>query len=311
MMRRLTVSVVLVLHFAGISTACLSVEPAPWLVKQSWVRLFRPYLEFMYLNNAYHFYAPEPGPSSYLWFRVIFSTPEGVDQGMWYKVPDLDEDGNMRHPVALEYQRFLAMTESGAPDAALPAAGAWFDAQRNIWVGAPELANRLNLAPRENEGINIGQIRPRHLRVPMDRYLPWAQQVRIPGDVSKALLRSFAQFVAQKFAVHPDHPDWEFKKVKIYRVVHYIPAIEWFQNNIPPTEPELYRSFYTGTYDKDGVERDREDPYLYWLLPSVRRIADDPDSEIKDYCRLHAGDPNWFRPRGEKQWGPPPDARRD
>ncbi len=60
-MRRWTISVLIALHFAGIASASLSPSPAPWIVAQVWTRIFRPYLEFMYLNNAYHFYAPSRG----------------------------------------------------------------------------------------------------------------------------------------------------------------------------------------------------------------------------------------------------------
>src|SRR5262249_29843751 len=66
--RRTVISGVIVLHFAGIASAALSPPPSPFIVQQLWTRIFRPYLEFMYLNNAYHFYAPDPGPASYLWF---------------------------------------------------------------------------------------------------------------------------------------------------------------------------------------------------------------------------------------------------
>ena len=65
-------------------------------MQQIWTRIFRPYLEFMYLNNAYHFYAPDPSTSSYLWFRVIFTDDaDGKEYGRWYKVPQLDEKGRI------------------------------------------------------------------------------------------------------------------------------------------------------------------------------------------------------------------------
>src|SRR6185503_412 len=58
--RRLAISGLVVLHFSAIATACLSAPPSPWVIQQVWLRIFRPYLEFLYMNNAYHFYAPEP-----------------------------------------------------------------------------------------------------------------------------------------------------------------------------------------------------------------------------------------------------------
>ena len=116
-LRRLTLSLLFTLHFAGICSAALSAPPSPWAVQQIWMRLFRPYLDFMYLNNAYHYYAPDPSYSSYLWFRVIFTAPDGSEHGLWYKVPQLDDKGRTKHPLALEYQRYLSLTESVASPA--------------------------------------------------------------------------------------------------------------------------------------------------------------------------------------------------
>ena len=86
-LRRLLLVFLFAVHFTGICTAGLSAPPSPWLVQQLWVRIYRPYLEFVYLTNAYHFYAPEPGPSSYLWFRIIYTTDNGQEVGRWEKIP--------------------------------------------------------------------------------------------------------------------------------------------------------------------------------------------------------------------------------
>src|SRR5262249_47958884 len=51
--RRAVVSGLVLLHFGGICMASLAAPPYPWLVAQLWTRIYRPYLEFMYLNNAY------------------------------------------------------------------------------------------------------------------------------------------------------------------------------------------------------------------------------------------------------------------
>src|SRR5262249_2899268 len=61
------VPVALVLfHFGGILSSVGSPAPpkgqASWLANQLWVGVYRPSLHFMYLNNAYHFYSPDPGP---------------------------------------------------------------------------------------------------------------------------------------------------------------------------------------------------------------------------------------------------------
>ncbi len=66
-----------------------------------------------------------------------------------------------------------------------------------------------------------------------------------------------------------------------------------------------------GFHDADGELKDSDfginrDPYLYWLLPIVRRRMDDPESGILDYCRYHAGDSEWVRVPGSTIWTEPP-----
>ena len=307
-LRRLVLSLLIPLHFVAISNACLAAPPAPWIVQQTWTRLFRPYLEFMYLNNAYHFYAPEPGPYSYIWFRIIYTTEDGEhDHGKWLKFPDLDEQGRIGHPVALEYQRFLALSESVAANDQLPPE--MVPDEKGMPIPNPFYMNRLHLAPGQ-EGPNLGQFGSQ-FRIPLHPTILRAQQVRIPNDASKRMLESFARHVAHEYpTLNVNGQILKFKQVKIYRVTHSIPPIMWHQTNIPPADPELYLTYYTGTYNAKGRLIEDQDPYRYWLLPALRVNPSDPDSEIRDYTRLHAGDPEWVRPRGEKKWvnpeRPPP-----
>ena len=119
--RRVVVSVLIVVHFAGILSAVLSPEPGPRLVGRAFVYFYRYYLDFMYLNNAYHFYAPEPGPSYFFWFWVEYTTldeqghVERDKQGRVityherFKVPNLNDEGWPQYPLAIQYQRRLAM----------------------------------------------------------------------------------------------------------------------------------------------------------------------------------------------------------
>ncbi|MCE9534544.1 MAG: hypothetical protein K8T89_25990 [Planctomycetes bacterium] len=59
-------------HFTGIFLAVTSPQPAPFLTTQLWALAFRPYLYFAYLNNAYQFYSPQPGPASEVWFCIKY-----------------------------------------------------------------------------------------------------------------------------------------------------------------------------------------------------------------------------------------------
>jgi hypothetical protein len=317
-------SVLITIHFLAISTAVLSAPPSPWIIQQTWMRVFRPYLEFVYLNNAYHFYAPEPGPASYLWFRIIYEAPNKREFGTWYKVPDLDDQGRIQHRVALEYQRLLSLTEAVSLADPLPSES-YFDQKTQRFEQHPLYKDRLSLQPfvPSNAGeekakkeddkspfaeVVIGRAKPRADKlIPLDPDFPPMQQVNIPNHTARQLLESYARFVAEKFKVHvdADKADWKLKSVKIYRVVHWIPPIQWFQNNIPPTDPSLYRPFYLGNYGADGKRMEDQDPYRFWLLPSLREFPSDPDSKIWDFARLHAGDPHWVRPTGSTEWGVP------
>lgn len=55
------VSAVVLFHFAGIFFATTTPPATPWVTEQAFVRIYNPYLQFLYLRNAYHFYSPQPG----------------------------------------------------------------------------------------------------------------------------------------------------------------------------------------------------------------------------------------------------------
>ena len=71
------VSAVILFHFTGIFLATTSPQPSPWLTDQTFARVYFPYLQFVYLRNAYHFYSPDPGPASVLAF--LLKTETGTD----------------------------------------------------------------------------------------------------------------------------------------------------------------------------------------------------------------------------------------
>lgn len=315
--RRAMLSLLFTLHFCAINASALSAPPAPWIVQQAWMRFFRPYVQFVYLINAYHFYAPDPGPASYVWFRLIYESPDkSTEYGMWYKIPQIDDEGHIGHPVALDYQRYLSLTENVTRGETPPPEAYFFNPITQRYEGtATFYVNRLNLDPRiPIKPLIIGEERSKRSdpRIPLAANMANTQQVFFPNGESRRLLASYARCVALKFP-HPPEPerrDWKFKSVKIYRVVHSIPPVQWFLVKVPPTDPELYHPTYVGNYDAEGKHLDVDeqgrlkpdgDPYVYWLLPSVRKNGNDPDSVIYDYARLHAGDPKWIR-NSKKVW---------
>ena len=64
-----TVNMWVILHFTAILAAAGSVGPTSGLVMAVW-RVFQPYLQSLYLNQGYNFFAPEPIPSTLLEFEV-------------------------------------------------------------------------------------------------------------------------------------------------------------------------------------------------------------------------------------------------
>ena len=310
--RRWTISVLAVLHVGAIATATLSAPPSPWFVTQIWARLSRPYLEFMYLNNAYHFYSPEPGPTTYLWFRLIYVDDKGNQFGDWYKVPDLDEEGNSRHPVSLEYQRMMALTDhTNAPQVPQPPI---FVTDKD---GKGQVADFIKRRQDHSDGtIRVGQRAP-SVVIPFHPYVQQTQQFSMPSDFARKLIASYARHVAYLKAEHPDLPDYKLKWVKVYRVQHAIPPVHQYakvETPMPADDPVLYQPYYMGRFDtegklldspiyaKDGTVLVEGDAFLYWLVPILRDDPDTLDSPIKDYARKHAGDPNWIRHPLTKKW---------
>jgi hypothetical protein len=66
---RWAVNVWLVFHIAAIIIAPSSVAPSSQLVQDAW-GLFQPYLQLLFLNHGYHFFAPEPTESTLLVYEL-------------------------------------------------------------------------------------------------------------------------------------------------------------------------------------------------------------------------------------------------
>ncbi len=247
--RRVAFSLIILFHFGGILSAALSVNPSPWLVGWTWLHVYRPYLEFMYLTNAYHFYSPEPGHGDLVKFYLKYE--DGTTR--WFKIPCREDN-----PVTVEYQRRLSLTQAIN--------------QLNSPTLTPEMwAQRNSLA--RNPGI------PPHPT--MDATL----QYRPPQPFARENLRSFARHVTHTIR-HPTNPDVKCVSVKIYRVVHKILTPVELNEGIDPEEPWLYVHFYEGEYDLDGNLINPTDPLLYWVIPIVK--AGSEKGSTIDYVQQHA-----------------------
>ena len=244
--RRLALSLLLLFHFGGILSAALSPGagglPGPWLVTQTWLRVYRPYLGFMYLNNAYHFYSPSPGPATLIWTYIIYSKGEGPDRvrkGEWVKLPD-----RQTSPVTMHYQRLISLGMSLEP----------------VINSIPDADLEVRKESRRSAGLRRG--------IPLDEFMiPASAQFRIPQESTQMYLASYARHMARTHPFWPADPSYKFESVKIYRVTHgNIQPIQLLRGE-NPTERQYYFPCYQGEYNDQGVLLDANDPFLYWLIP--------------------------------------------
>jgi hypothetical protein len=279
-LRRALVSALLVLHFGGIVSAFLSEAPGPWVARQVRQRFYAPYLEFMYLINAYRFYAPDPGPADQVWFRVEYQDGDRI-LSHWRKLPDISDDGEPNYPLRLQYQRRLALTiQAGLT---LLPRGPTGDEQR---LRAAQTARK---PPRF-----FGDLGAEHLilkePVPLLNN-PAIREFRFPQPITQQLYASYARHVLRQ--PHPTVAHARPLRVKIYVVQHRIlDPTELALHGADPRDPILFCPYYEGEYDVNGelTVGCLQDPFLHWLLPMVRD-PQNPDAVIA-YVFVHAGDPH-------------------
>lgn len=233
--RRVLVSLLIFFHFGGIATAVLNVNPSPWFTGWIWSNFYRYYLEFFYLNNAYHFYAPEPGPGTLVWFYVKY------EDGTMQKVEFPKKEN---HALTLCYQRRLSLAESVnqlVPSGQLP----------HTVLAARLRAGQQDEIPLADLGL-----------------YPDPMEYRPAIPFSQRMLEAYAKRVATT-TPHPTDPSIRVTGVKIYRVVHRLPNARETALGISPEEKWFYLPYYQGEYDVDGKLKNPDDPYLWWLIPIV------------------------------------------
>ncbi len=284
-------SVGLVFHFSGIFFATTTPPPTPWVSEQAFGRVYTPYLQFVYMRNAYHFYSPEPGPASVI--ICLLKTETGTDaQGrkqyktQWYVLPKRPAD--VKDPLGLTYYRRLSITEQLA----------------RVTPGLLQSSN----AAEKNELLTR--------RRAVSRFIPLAPgeeqftQYRLPEpSVSRFVLPSYASHIILE---NTDTATAGKTTVKIYRVEHRTMSVEEFANTrdqtdtiTSPYHPSTYRPFFLGEFgfvadpDKPGAVRiellNPQEPMLYWLIPIVPRLEPVPlgnnhRREFIDYMSIHALD---------------------
>jgi hypothetical protein len=259
--------------------------PPPWIVSQLWTRVYRPYLQFMYQNNAYHFYSPSRAALQ-LWCHLKYED----NSTRWVKLPDRRD-----FPTKQQFQRRLALGQS------IEGAGGY-----PVWVDTEALRRR-------TAGITADP------PIPPFPFLPVATQYRRLADGNQYLMASYVRYVAGNYKSEKD-PGAAVKRVRVYRVVHNWVSPKGMSDGADPNDPTLMWPFYQGEFNSQGTllsdppryridgtleNPDTADPFLYWMIPILYTRGGDPrgdpffphpnlpippakDYAICDYTEIHA-----------------------
>jgi hypothetical protein len=273
-------SAILMFHFTGIFMATTAPPSTPWLTEQLFRRAYNPYLQFLYLRNAYHFYSPEPGPASVLVFllktetgRIDPRTGKKEYKTEWVISPT--RPANVRDPLGLGYYRLLSVNEQTA--------------RGSVSLTTPtDQFEKSEMYLRRN-GM-IFKI-PYH---PIDSLLI---QYRLPNsDVARYILPSYASHVILWHT--PDKETAAKTTVKVYRLEHRDLAASQLAGGDLPYHPSTYRPFFLGEFDALGNLTDPREVFLYWMIPIVQwqgqpltGVEGNPyKKNYDDYLSVHALD---------------------
>ena len=286
--RRVAASILVVLHFGGILTAVTSVpprnEPAPWVSYMLWSHFYRNYLTFAYLTNAYHFYSPDPGPPTLLWFYVKYDD----DTARWIKLPSRQDS-----PVNLHHQRMLATAEMTHQPAGIP-----FINDGIIAEWEKRLGRKYEILPgikhdswetiftRRQKGQLLRYKDPNGKPLPIQlvRDMPEVGQYNEPQEVARRLIASYARHIART-SPHTKSPRAKVVSVRVYQLIHELISPQELAADGDPLNPVYFKGFYMGKYDPDGelldggdkldpngkvIRHHPKDPFLFWFLPIMR-----------------------------------------
>ncbi|MFO0881698.1 MAG: hypothetical protein U0840_30740 [Gemmataceae bacterium] len=269
LLRRVALSLFVLFHFTGMAVCVTSVDPPNYtglyVSKQLWTWIYRPYLSFMYMTNAYHFYAPDPGPPELFWFAVRYDD----DSYAWVKLPHRENS-----PIGMHYQRMLALPAHtfGAMNrlpystaelalvtpAQRPRRGSWEEIYYRREMGSTLEYRRLE--------------KPYLLPIPMVLDMDVSWQYREPNDTSKKTIASVARRIFWTAPLPRDaegnvKPNVRPRSVKVYRVVHHVLTPAELAKGISPLEKTKHWPYFLGEFDASGNLVDEMDPFLYWFLP--------------------------------------------
>jgi hypothetical protein len=282
---RVTLGLILIgvaYHFCGIVSAILSPPPTPYLADQYWKRVSRPYLQFAYMNNAYQFYSPDPGPACEIWACIEYrpegraDDPDAPKECQWVALPK--RKFHYKDPLGVSYYRRLSLTENIAQYQMAP-----------LPMSEQIKANRRRAKVAEDPVAGIPRLYPGR-----DDY-----ERRVPNDL---IIHQVLPSYARRIAFDAARPGWEVRSVKVYRALHLITTLQQFRGYDPmsggrvpgkdPYNAALYLPYFQGEYDRAGKLLDPADPMLFWLVPIMQ--VKQPDWNSRQEYEQNGGFKKYF-----------------
>jgi hypothetical protein len=265
--RRAVISAVVLFHFTGILVAITNQDPAgiqpPWLANKAWQYVYRPYLGFLYLNNAYHFYAPNPGPPDLLWFRIRYKNGDI----RWVRLPERESS-----PTGLNYTRLIAA--ASAVSTPIP----------------PRLLGDTLFELYRAKRAQAGE----HAKIPFHPNLLLAVQYFEPTEISKVYMASYVRHIARTYPRSAKDPGVGIDAIKFYRIAHDMLPPGELAKGTSPLIPSLYRAYFMGEYNPNGsfTNPSEREGFLYWMLPIYYQPTNNgAGQELVDCLEKHATRP--------------------
>ncbi|MGL4552540.1 MAG: hypothetical protein ACRC33_15310 [Gemmataceae bacterium] len=274
--RKVLLSLWIVFHFGGMFTSFSSIDPpgsqGPFLSKHLWAFVYRPYLQFLYLTNAYHFYSPDPGAPNLLWFAVHYSD----GSYLWVRIPSREKG-----QIGMHYQRLLALPEhSFTQKPGWPLTKAAVAGLRTDLYDEDRLWDNIN--ERRVRGSGVRYRNPETKRssfIPLLADIDVSVQYREPTDNHKRMIASVAH---RMLRVAPKREGLEVRSVKVYRVTHNLLTPYELSRGVSPFIKSKYWPYFLGEFNADGEMVNPLDPFLYWYVPILLVPTNYPDHGLRE-----------------------------
>jgi hypothetical protein len=118
--------------------------------------------------------------------------------------------------------------------------------------------------------------------IPMHALRSQADQFQLPTPYTKLVLASYARRAAHAIP-HPTDPARKVDSVKLYRLSHAFLTPVDVSKGKDPRDKEFYLPYFMGEYDAEGQLNNPDDPYLYWVIPSMAARPENDQEERDPY----------------------------